>query len=127
MKILYIVGNRPQFIKLAVLHHEAKKRKEIAEAVIHTGQHFSDDMSAVFFKELGIDLPVNNLDIHSFSHATMIGKMMKNLEPEITKEQPDFVMVFGDTNTTLAGALTAKKLGIPVAHVESGIRTCGRK
>lgn len=123
MKILYIVGNRPQFIKLAVLHHEAKKRKEITEAVIHTGQHYSDDMSAVFFNELGIQLPVTNLDIHSFSHATMLGKMMKKLEPEITRENPDLVMVFGDTNTTLAGALTAKKLNIPIAHVEAGIRT----
>lgn len=123
MKILYIVGNRPQFIKLAVLHQEAKKNKDITESVIHTGQHFSDEMSAVFFNELGIDLPVTNLDIHSFSHATMIGKMIKKLEPAINSEHPDYVMVFGDTNTTLAGALTSKKLGIPVAHVEAGIRT----
>ncbi len=123
MKLLYIVGNRPQFIKLAVLHAEAKKRPYITEFVIHTGQHYSDEMSAVFFSELGIGLPVTNLDIHSYSHATMIGKMMKELEPAIQSASPDCVMVFGDTNTTLAGALTAKKMGIPVAHVEAGIRT----
>src|SRR5688500_8670827 len=98
MKITYIVGNRPQFIKLAVMHNEAKKRKEIVESVIHTGQHFSEEMSSVFFRELTIELEVTNLDVHSFSHATMIGKMMKKIEPALAKDAPDFAVVFGDTN-----------------------------
>ena len=107
MKILYIVGNRPQFIKLAVLHQEAKKHPEIEEYVIHTGQHFSKEMSDVFFEELGIELPITYLNIRSLPHAAMIGQMMVALEPEIEKNQPNIVIVFGDTNTTLAGALTA--------------------
>ena len=123
MKILYIVGNRPQFIKLAVLHQEARKHSEIEEYVLHTGQHFSKEMSDIFFEELGIELPIINLNIRSLPHAAMIGQMMVVLEPEMEKNQPDIVIVFGDTNTTLAGALTAKKLNIPLVHIEAGIRT----
>ncbi len=123
MKILYIVGNRPQFVKLAVLHQQAKKHSLIQEFVIHTGQHSSPEMSTVFFKELGIDLPVTYLNISSISHAIMIGQMMVAIEPEILKCNPQFIIVFGDTNTTLAGALTGKKMNIPVIHIEAGIRT----
>lgn len=123
MKLLYVVGNRPQFIKLAVLHHEARKHASVQEVAIHTGQHYSSEMSAVFFEELHITLPVVNLYVSALPHAGMIGQMMIELEAIIPKHMPDYVVVFGDTNTTLAGALTAKKLGIPVIHIEAGIRT----
>ena len=123
MKLVYVVGNRPQFIKLAVLHHQMKAYPAIRESVIHTGQHFSSDMSDIFFDELLIDLPITNLKINGLSHAAMIGKILEALEVEILKQAPDILVVFGDTNTTLAAALTAKKLNIPVAHVEAGIRT----
>lgn len=123
MKLLYIVGNRPQFIKLAVLHHETRKHTGVHEAAIHTGQHFSDNMSSVFFDELQINMPVTNLYISSLPHAAMIGQMMVELEKDIGSQNPDFVVVFGDTNSTVAGALAAKKLSIPVVHIEAGIRT----
>jgi UDP-GlcNAc3NAcA epimerase len=123
MNVLYIVGNRPQFVKLAVLHQEMAKHTFINESIIHTGQHFSDQMSDVFFRDLGIDLPTVNLNIHSLSHIALIAQTMEALEKEIPKVNPDVIVVFGDTNATLAGALTGKKLGIPVAHIEAGIRT----
>src|SRR5215213_11485811 len=114
MNVLYIVGNRPQFVKLAVLHNEMVKHSFIKEAIIHTGQHFSEQMSDIFFTELGIDIPTVNLKINSLSHVTLIARTMEALESEIPKTNPDVLIVFGDTNTTLAGALTGKKLGIPV-------------
>lgn len=123
MNVLYIVGNRPQFVKLAVLHKEMAKHSFIKEAIIHTGQHFTEDMSDIFFKELGIDIPTVNLNIHSLSHVTLIGRTMEALESEIPKMAPDVILVFGDTNATLAGALTGKKLDILVVHIEAGIRT----
>lgn len=123
MKVLYIVGNRPQFIKLAVLHHQMKNHSSVKECIIHTGQHFSADMSDIFFDELLIDIPTINLNINSLSHIAMIGGFLEFLEPEIRKQDPDLIIVFGDTNTTLAGALAGKKLNYPVAHVEAGIRT----
>jgi len=123
MNVLYIVGNRPQFVKLAVLHKEMAKHSFIKESIIHTGQHFTEEMSAIFFKDLGIDIPTVNLNIHSLSHVSLIGRTMEALETEIPKAAPDVIIVFGDTNATLAGALTAKKLGIPVVHIEAGIRT----
>jgi UDP-GlcNAc3NAcA epimerase len=123
MNVLYIVGNRPQFVKLAVLHMEMAKHAFIKESIIHTGQHYSEQMSDVFFRELAIDIPTINLNIHSLSHVALISQTMEALEKEIPKANPDVIVVFGDTNTTLAGALTGKKLGIPVAHIEAGIRT----
>jgi UDP-GlcNAc3NAcA epimerase len=123
MKVLYIVGNRPQFIKLAILHQQAKQFPFIKEFIIHTGQHFSTDMSAVFFQDLAIEIPVINLAIHSLSHVAMVGRTMEALELEIRSINPDCIVVFGDTNATLAGALTGKKLNIPVVHIEAGIRT----
>ncbi|HWJ25074.1 MAG TPA: UDP-N-acetylglucosamine 2-epimerase (non-hydrolyzing) [Flavisolibacter sp.] len=123
MKILYIVGNRPQFVKLAVLHHHIKQYPFIKETVIHTGQHFTEEMSDVFFEELLIDLPIIDLEVNSLSHVAMLGKFLEMLEPAILQEHPDLIIVFGDTNTTLAGALAGKKLQIPVVHIESGIRT----
>jgi UDP-GlcNAc3NAcA epimerase len=123
MHILYIVGNRPQFIKLAILHKQVKQYWFIKESVIHTGQHFSPDMSDIFFKDLTIEIPIINLSIHSVSHIAMIGSTMVALEVEIIKLKPDLIVVFGDTNATLAGALTGKKLNIPIIHIEAGIRT----
>lgn len=123
MNVLYIVGNRPQFVKLAVLHKEMVKHSFIKGSIIHTGQHFTEEMSDVFFRDLGIDLPTVNLNIHSLSHVTLIAKTMEALESEIPKTAPDVIIVFGDTNATLAGALTGKKLNIPVIHIEAGIRT----
>jgi len=123
MNVLYIVGNRPQFVKLAVLHEEVKKHPFIRESVIHTGQHFSKEMSDVFFEELAIELPIVNLCIHSVSALAMIGRTIEALELEVTKQNPDIIVVFGDTNATLAGAIVAKKLAIPLFHVEAGIRT----
>lgn len=123
MKLVYVVGNRPQFIKLAVLHRQMRQHALIRESVIHTGQHFSREMSDVFFQELAIQLPVTNLHVHSLSPVTLISRMMEALERELLRLAPDMVFVFGDTFSTLAGALTAKKMGIPVAHAEAGIRT----
>lgn len=123
MHILYIVGNRPQFIKLAVMHKKVKQYSFIKETIIHTGQHFSNNMSDIFFKDLTIELPIINLFIHSLSHVALIGKTMEALEVQIKKETTDFIVVFGDTNATLAGALTAKKMNIPLVHIEAGIRT----
>lgn len=123
MNVLYIVGNRPQFVKLAVLHQEMAKHSFINESIIHTGQHFSAEMSDVFFDELAIGIPTINLNIHSISAIAMIGRTMEALEIEIRIQQPDIIVVFGDTNATLAGALVAKKMAIPLFHIEAGIRT----
>lgn len=123
MNVLYIVGNRPQFVKLAVLHQEMAKHAFIKESIIHTGQHFSVEMSDVFFNELAIEIPTVNLNINSVSALAMIGRTMEALEIEIHKQCPDVIVVFGDTNATLAGALVAKKMMIPLFHIEAGIRT----
>lgn len=123
MKIAHIVGNRPQFIKLSLLLRAWQRRTGDRTLIIHTGQHFSDNMSAIFFNEFGIPAPDHSLQIHSLSHNEMIGKMLVALDPVLALEKPDGVIVYGDTNTTLAGALAAKKRNIPLAHIESGIRT----
>jgi UDP-GlcNAc3NAcA epimerase len=123
MKIAHIVGNRPQFIKLSLLLRAWQHRTGDRALIIHTGQHFSDNMSAIFFEEFGIPAPDHSLHIHSLSHNEMIGKMLIALDPVLAGEKPDGVIVYGDTNTTLSGALAAKKRNIPLAHIESGIRT----
>lgn len=122
MKIMQIVGNRPQFIKLAPVSRELRKRG-YQDFIVHTGQHFDANMSDVFFEELGIPKPDENLHVSGGSHAQMTAQMMLALEPVIEKQKPDIVIVYGDTNTTLAAALTAKKMCIPVAHVEAGVRS----
>ncbi len=121
-KVLTVIGARPQFIKAAPVTSAIASRDGIAEVLVHTGQHFDGNMSDVFFDELGIPAPHHNLGIHGGSHGEMTGRMMIELEPVITREQPDVVLVYGDTNSTLAGALVAAKLNIPVAHVEAGLR-----
>lgn len=122
MKIMHVVGNRPQFIKLAPVSRELHKRN-INEIIIHTGQHYDENMSDIFFEELGIPLPGENLYIGSASHAQMTAKAMVGLEKAMVKYKPSCVLVYGDTNSTLAAALVASKLLIPLVHIEAGPRT----
>lgn len=124
MKIVTVVGARPQFIKAAVVSHELRKKHQ--EILVHTGQHYDYNMSEQFFEELDIPAPDYNLGISGGSHAQMTGKMMIAIEEILKKEQPDWLLVYGDTNSTLAAALSAAKLYIPVCHVEAGARVHSR-
>jgi UDP-GlcNAc3NAcA epimerase len=126
MKIVTIVGARPQFIKAAMVSHHLQKAG-IEEVIIHTGQHFDDNMSHIFFSEMMIPKPKYNLQISNLSHGAMTGRMLEGIETILIEESPSFVMVFGDTNSTLAGALAAKKLNIKVIHVEAGLRSYNMK
>ena len=127
MKILTVLGARPQFIKAAALSAEIAKHKDVQEIIIHTGQHFDANMSAVFFEQMGIPKPDYNLNINSLSHGAMTGRMLEKIEELIIKEKPDWVAVYGDTNSTIAGALAAKKLHVKVAHIEAGLRSFDMK
>ncbi len=119
--ITHIVGNRPQFIKLAPLYHELEKAG-CEQNIIHSGQHYDENMSDVFFQELDIPAPYVNLKAGGGSHAQMTAKVMIGLEEELLDKKPSLVILYGDTNTTLAGAVVASKLCIPIAHVEAGPR-----
>lgn len=121
-KIITIVGARPQFVKAAAVSR-AIKQTDISEVIVHTGQHFDKNMSEIFFDEMEIPHPDYNLGISSLSHGAMTGRMIEQIESVLIKEKPDALMVYGDTNSTIAGALAAKKLGIQVAHVEAGLRS----
>ena len=122
-RILTIIGARPQFIKASVVSKAIGEEACLSEVVVHTGQHFDANMSDIFFDQLGIPRPDYQLDIHGGSHGEMTGRMLIEIERVILKEKPDRVLVYGDTNSTLAGALAAAKLHIPVGHIEAGLRS----
>ncbi|MFB1632411.1 MULTISPECIES: non-hydrolyzing UDP-N-acetylglucosamine 2-epimerase [unclassified Pseudomonas] len=123
MKILTIIGARPQFIKASVVSRAIAQRKNLNEVIVHTGQHFDTNMSDVFFEQLQIPRPCYQLSINGGGHGAMTGRMLIEIEKVIEAERPDRLLVYGDTNSTLAGALAASKLHIPVAHVEAGLRS----
>ncbi|MEA9601200.1 UDP-N-acetylglucosamine 2-epimerase (non-hydrolyzing) [Polynucleobacter sp. MG-28-Ekke-A2] len=126
-KIVTILGARPQFIKASVVSYEIAGIPSLCEVVVHTGQHFDENMSDIFFSELGMKPPDYFLDIHGGTHGVMTGRMLIEIERILLIEKPDLVLVYGDTNSTLAGALTAAKLHIPVAHIEAGLRSFNMK
>ncbi len=124
VKVVTVVGARPQFIKAAAVTPRLRQRAR--EVLVHTGQHYDRALSDVFFEELRLPAPDVHLGVGSGSHGVQTGEMLARLDPLLTAERPDWVLVYGDTNSTLAGALAAAKLGIPVAHVEAGLRSFNR-
>ena len=122
-KIVTVIGARPQFIKASAVSARLRTAERLEEVVVHTGQHFDANMSDVFFSELGMEAPAHHCAIHGGHHGEMTGRMLVEIERLLLAERPDAVLVYGDTNSTLAGALAAVKLHIPVAHVEAGLRS----
>jgi UDP-GlcNAc3NAcA epimerase len=127
MNIITVVGARPQFIKAAAVSAVLSRSVGVSERLLHTGQHFDDNMSEVFFRELGIPAPTWNLGLGGGLHGAMTGAQLAGIEEVLITERPDAVLVYGDTNSTLAGALAAAKLHVPVAHVEAGLRSFNRR
>lgn len=125
-KILTILGARPQFVKAAVLSRIIAQHAELEEIIIHTGQHYDANMSAVFFEEMEIPTPKYFLNINGLGHGAMTGQMLEKIEEIINHENPQTVVVYGDTNSTLAGALAATKLGVKLVHIEAGLRSFNR-
>jgi len=123
MKILTILGARPQFIKAGSVSREISKHKEIKEVIVHTGQHYDTNMSDIFFQQMQIPKPDYFLGIGGKSHGAMTGQMIEKIEEVVFKEKPDWILVYGDTNSTLAGAIVASKLHVKLAHVEAGLRS----
>jgi UDP-GlcNAc3NAcA epimerase len=125
MKIVTVIGARPQIIKAAAISREIRKnfQSDLQEIIVHTGQHYDDNMSKVFFDELQIPRPDYNLNVGSANHGAQTAKMLEGMEDVILKEQPDAVVVYGDTNSTVAGGLAASKLHVPVVHIEAGLRS----
>jgi UDP-GlcNAc3NAcA epimerase len=127
MRVLSIVGARPQFVKAAAMCRAIASHPDVSHKIIHTGQHYDARMSDVFFEELGIPSPDHHLGVGSGSHAVQTAEMMKSLEPVLTAERPDWVLLYGDTNSTLAGMLVCAKLDMPAAHIEAGLRSFNRR
>ena len=127
MKIITVIGARPQFVKAAVISRLLLKEDNIQEIIVHTGQHYDENMSDVFFEEMDIPKPKYNLEINGLTHGAMTGQMLEKIEKVLVLEKPDMVLVYGDTNSTLAGALTASKMHIKVAHIEAGLRSFNMK
>lgn len=125
-KVYSIVGARPQFVKAAVVAHAFARQTNVEHHLVHTGQHFDENMSDVFFDELEIPTPLHRLEVGGLSHGAMTGRMLEQIESIFLQDRPDAVIVYGDTNSTLAGALAAVKIHIPVAHVEAGLRSMNR-
>ena len=125
MKIVTIIGARPQIIKAAALSRAIKERyaDRIQEIIVHTGQHYDDNMSQVFFDELGIPKPDYNLHVGSASHGVQTAKMIEGIEQILLDEKPDYIVLYGDTNSTLAGAVAASKIHVPIVHIEAGLRS----
>jgi UDP-GlcNAc3NAcA epimerase len=126
-KIVTVIGARPQFIKAAAVSRAIRETGGIHEVIVHTGQHFDNNMSSVFFREMAIPEPDHHLEINSLSHGAMTGRMIEKIENVLETERPEMVLVYGDTNSTLAGALAAKKMDIRVAHIEAGLRSFNMK
>lgn len=127
MKIVTVIGARPQFIKASIISQKLSRASNIQEVIVHTGQHYDQGMSNVFFEELGIPNPQYNLGIGSASHGQQTGHMLGSIEEVLLNESPDLVVVYGDTNSTLAGAIAAAKLHISIAHIEAGLRSFNRQ
>jgi UDP-GlcNAc3NAcA epimerase len=126
-KVATIIGARPQFIKAAVVSRLISETPDLSETIIHTGQHYDTMMSDVFFEELDIPTPDVNLNVQATRHGVMTGRMLEGIEDVLIREKPNLVLVYGDTNSTVAGALAAAKLHIAVAHIEAGVRSFNRK
>jgi len=127
LKILTIVGARPQFIKAYPVSKAISENKNIEEVLLHTGQHYDFNLSQIFFSELSLKEPDYNLGVGSASHGKQTGEMLRGIENVIEKESPDLILIYGDTNSTLAGALSGAKCNIPVAHIEAGLRSINMK
>jgi UDP-N-acetylglucosamine 2-epimerase (non-hydrolysing) len=126
LKIIHVVGARPNFVKIASILRACGKAREIHSVLVHTGQHYSDNMSQDFFKELDIPTPDINLEVGSGSHSQQTAEIMSRFEPVVLEHNPDAVLVVGDVNSTIACALVAAKLGIKTIHVEAGLRSFDR-
>jgi len=126
LKIFNIVGARPNLVKIAPLTREMRKHASIQPILVHTGQHYGEELSDVFFRQMGIKLPDFNLEVGSGSHAWQTAEILKRIEPLLIEQKPDLVLVVGDVNSTIAASLASAKLGIPVAHVEAGLRSFDR-
>lgn len=127
MKVFTVIGARPQFVKAAAVSREISKHPSIEEIIVHTGQHFDANMSDIFFDEMQIPKPNFNLEVNGLGHGAMTGRMLEGIEKLLLDIKPDVVLVYGDTNSTLAGALAAKKIHMKVAHVEAGLRSFNMK